>query len=282
MYTLILENKYGDKLELTHNPNYTISMIDGLDPPDATINTTHNAGFDGSTFNSAYVNNRTITITLAVNQPAEENRIALYRYSMPKASVRVYYRNGTRDVYIDGYVQTMPIGYFDRKQVVQIVILCPQPLYTGTYAETQEMTSVDALMEFEVETPAVGIEFSEIILNQEKSITNNGDIETGAVITIRATGAAETPKIYNTGTGEYIILNVTMAAGDVIVINTRKGEKKIVLTHSGTDTNIVGLLEQGSTWFSLLPGDNVFIYTADTNPENLYLTFDVLNQYQGV
>lgn len=40
MFTLIAENKYGQQLELTHNDAYVITNIDGLDPPDAVINTT--------------------------------------------------------------------------------------------------------------------------------------------------------------------------------------------------------------------------------------------------
>ena len=47
-------------------------------------------------------------------------------------------------------------------------------------------------------------------------------------------------------------------------------------------TNIVGRLEAGSTWFNLLPGDNVFTYEADELPENLQCTFIINNQFEGV
>ena len=53
MFTLIAENKYGQQLELTHNSAYEVIEIDGLDPPDAIINTTRNANADGSVFNSS-------------------------------------------------------------------------------------------------------------------------------------------------------------------------------------------------------------------------------------
>ena len=77
MFTLKAENIYGQKIELTHNDAYVIENVIGLDPPDGVINTTRNASADGSIFNSSYVDNRTITITLAINAPAEENRIEL-------------------------------------------------------------------------------------------------------------------------------------------------------------------------------------------------------------
>ena len=53
MYTLKVENQYGEVLELTHNPNYTIKLIDGIDPPDAVFGTARNANADGSIINSA-------------------------------------------------------------------------------------------------------------------------------------------------------------------------------------------------------------------------------------
>ena len=67
MFKLSVENKYGEVLELSQNPAYVIKLIDGIDPPDAVINTARNANADGSVFNSAYIDNRTITITLAIN-----------------------------------------------------------------------------------------------------------------------------------------------------------------------------------------------------------------------
>ena len=80
MYDFKVQNKYGDILELTHNPAYVITSIDGINPPDAVINTTRNANADGSVFNSSYIDNRVITVTMAVNSPAEENRIRLYKF----------------------------------------------------------------------------------------------------------------------------------------------------------------------------------------------------------
>ena len=112
MYKFTVENKYGEQMELTNNHRYTITEIDGLYPPDAVINTTKNANMDGSVFNSSSVSNRAITITLSINSPAEANRLLLYRYFKTKYPVRIYYKNGERDVYIDGYVSKMTVAYF--------------------------------------------------------------------------------------------------------------------------------------------------------------------------
>lgn len=283
MYTLIAQNQYGEQMELTHNPAYSIIEIDGLDPPDAAINTARNAGYDGSVFNSAYMKNRTITITMAINSPAEANRIALYRYFKSKIPVRLYYRNGQRNVYIDGYVQSMPVSFFARKQTVQIVILCPRPHFNGVTVQEQGFYTVESLFEFEFSIEEDDpIAFSEIILGVEKSIVNAGDLETGVLIQIEAAGVVDTPKIYDVDTSEYMIFDLQMAEGDLITINTRQGEKSVKMLHNGVTTNIIGQMRQGSSWFTLKPGDNLFTVAADDQGENMVVTFNVIDQYEGV
>ena len=282
MFTLIVQNKYGEQLEITHNPAYSISNIDGIDPPEATINTAKNANYDGTVYNSSYMNERQITITLAVNKPAETNRINLYRYFKSKSAVRIFFKNGTRDVYIDGYVKSIQIGFFDKKQTAQIVIECPRPHLNGTTLDVQEFSSVDPLFEFPFSIEEEGIPFSEIILAQEKSIINHGDLETGVLINIHEMGPVDTPKIYNVGTGERMIINMEMQAGDDIDINTIQGEKSIRFTREGVITNIIGSLDFSSSWLQMLPGDNVMTVDAESGLEYLLVTFTMTNQYEGV
>ena len=281
MYKLFAANQYGDEIEITHNSMWTVKSLDGFDPPDSQINTQRLAGYDGSVFNSSYIEERTITITLAINAPCERNRIELYRYFKTKFVVRLRYVTETRDVYIDGFVQSLQVDYFKKKELAQIVIKCPSPALNGTVKNVQEFTSVDPLFEFpfEIVTP---IPFSEIVVGQEKSIINSGDLETGCMIDIHALGPVTTPKVYNTGTGDFMILNTTMLEGDSIIINTRKGQKSIKLIRNGAESNLISALAEGSTWFVLAPGDNVFASNADGNPEYMYITFTLVDQFEGV
>lgn len=302
MYTLIAENKYSEQLELTHNPAYNITDIDGIDPAEAVINVSKNAGADGSVFNSAYVNDRQIVITLSVNAPTETNRIALYKFFKPKFPVTLYYQNATRNVYINGYVQNVAVGFFDKKQTVQITINCPQPFFNGLYTKVQECSNVESLFEFpfsieESTAPIVGqavvgtdslggesggIEFSRLLDYFEATIFNDGDVETGALITIKASGAVDTPKIYNVETNESFIINTTLQAGDLVTINTRRGEKALTLLRNGVTIPLIGSLAEGSTWFQLVPSDNVFTLDADSGVENMLVTFTINDQYEGV
>ena len=282
MFTLIAENKYNEQLELSHNSGYDITEINGIDPAEAVINVTKNAGADGSVYNSAYVNDRQITITLVVNYPVESNRITLYQYFKPKFPVTLYFKNGARNVYISGYVQNVDVGFFDKKQTVQIVINCPQPYFNGYQNNVQDFANVEALFEFPFSIDESGIPFSELQLNVEQSIINNGDVETGAIIKIQALGAIDTPKIFNVETNEYMIINFNLQRGDLVTINTRRGEKAITLLREGVKSSLVGYLEAGSSWFQFVPDDNLFTLAANAGIENMLTTFEIRDQYEGV
>lgn len=279
MYTLIVENQYGEQLELTHNSHYNITNIDGLDPPDGVINTTRNANADGSVFNSAYVDNRTITITMSVNAPAEVNRIALYQYFKSKRPVKLRYRNRTRDVYISGYVKSMQIAYFEMKQVVQIVIFCPEPYFKNTESAEQSFSNIESLFEFAFSIPEEGVAFSNIDIDAERSVINHGDVETGAIIELHAIGTVQVPKITNSNTLESMTINANMVDGDSIVINTNRGQKSVMKNNT---TNLIGNLTQDSTWLQLIPGDNVFTVSANEGVNNLVVTFTVDSLFEGV
>ena len=71
-------------------------------------------------------------------------------------------------------------------------------------------------------------------------------------------------------------------SGDTIIINTNRGSKSIILLRDGVEYNILNCLEKGSKWFTLVKGDNIFSYTAETGAANL--SFYITNKiaYDGV
>jgi hypothetical protein len=283
MFKLSVENKYGEVLELSQNPNYTIKLIDGIDPPDAVINTARNANADGSVFNSAYIDNRTITITLAINQPTETNRIALYKYFKSKYPVTLYYENDTRNVLIHGYCQSIPIGYFEKKELFQVTILCTDPYFEGVEQETAIFESAEALFEFpfEIETP---IPFSNQTGTHEEVVFNGGDVETGALFVLHAKGIVVNPAIVNMDTNETFAFNVTLSAGDEIRLNTVVKQKSVLLYKAnGTIQNLIGQTYAGASWFQLRPQENIFSVTAQGGTiVNLDMFIYLRDKFQGV
>lgn len=282
MYELKVENKYGEVLQLSQNPAYVIKLIDGIDPPDAVINTARNANADGSVFNSAYVDNRTIQITMAINYPVEANRITLYRYFKSKYPVVLYYKNDSRNVFIDGYVQSIGVSYFNKKELFTVTILCPNPYFEGVEDETDISLSVNSMFEFPFEIED-SIEFSEQNQHRETIVYNGGDVETGATFVLQANGSVVNPKIINLDTNEQFAFNVSLSFGDEIRLNTVKKQKSVlVYRFDGTIENLIGSTINGADWFQLRPQENNFTVTATSGINHLDAYIYVRDKFEGV
>lgn len=258
MYILKLRNHKGELLELTHNTAYAITSITGLNPPAANINTVNAALVDGATFNSSKVGMRNIVINLAIQNPAEKNRVNLYQYVKTKKPCTVYFQNGRRNVYIEGYFETLDVNLFENIQMAQISIICPQPFFIDVDNQV-----VQFLHTF--------------------NVANGGDIETGAIITITTTGGSVVnPSITNSDTGEYFALDYTIPDSATLTINTIRGQKGVTLTSGGTMTNLINYIMSGSTWLQLDTGANNLVCNADMGAEYLAceISYDLL--YEGV
>ena len=282
MFTLIVENQYGEQMELTHNDSYAIKSVDGFDPPDAIINTSRNAGQDGSIYNSSYADERVIVITLAINSPAEANRINLYKYFKSKFPVKLIHRNGSRDVWIEGYVQSIQIAYFDKKETAQITVRCPRPYLNGENIIYEQLFLLTPMFYFPFSIEAEGQVFSQYESGAVKTLINDGDIEIGMLIRMIARGSVTNPGIYDSGKNMAIQVTDTMASGDQIIFNTRPGEKSVYKISDGVKTNIISKLTSTSKWLTLKPGENTVTAIATANPEKIEANFEFVYQYEGV
>lgn len=281
MYKLSVENEKGDILDLFPNPNYA-TIITGLNPPNASINTSSAANFDGSKYNNSKANERNIVITIYIYPDVEKNRLNLYKYFKSKKNSKIYYSNSSRNIFVEGYVESFEVDLYENPQKAQISLICPDAYLSDINEITTSFFAAEPCFEFPFSIDKNGIPFSEITLNKEKSIVNVGDVETGMIIDISAIGTVLNPKIYNTETNEYFILNLQMDEGDRIIVNTNEGQKAVTLTHLGETSNVINKLEMNSTWFKLNVGDNLFLATSDEYPENMISNFKYISKYEGV
>ena len=279
MYTLIAENYRGEQLQLAPNPNYYVE-IDGITGATAVINTSVTGNSVGSAFNSSRTEEREIPITIMPRGKVEANRIKLYRFFQSGKPVRLYYKNESRDVYIDGYVKQSPEGtLFTDRETLEVSLLCPMPYWKSKTSVISDISDVlpRFTFPFAIEDP---IPFSELEKGTEKTVVNNGDVESGVIIELQADGAVSDIVIYDEYGGSFKI-NYDMQAGDLITVNTYKGEKSIKLMRAGVITNLFKYVGDNPTWFNLEPGDNVFMLSA-TGSEFLQVRYINYNLYEGV
>ncbi len=284
MYTLTVENTKGEQLRLTQNESiYQIASIDGLTPPKANINTTTIAGMNGARFKSSYIQTRNVVITVAVQGEVEKNRLRLYNFFGTGQWCKLYYSNSSRDVYCEGYCETVDGSLFVMSQRIQISILCPDPYFRSLTEMISDISKTFANFEFPFSIDEEGKEFSIIDEHREADVYNPGEIACGVIIRIYAEAdGIENPIIRNVLTGEYLGVEVTLDQGDVLEINTNKGQKAITKYIDAVPQNEINGLMNGSTWFQLEPGLNRFYYEADTL--DLFLKIEFLHNilYEGV
>ena len=282
MFALSVENKYGDKLRLTGNDSYNVVSVTGLTPAAANINMDALAITDGSVFNSSQVGGRNIVITVAYKGRPEDARLELYKYFKTKQPIRVYYATSSRDVYIDGYVETFDGDLFEQGQKAQISIICPNPFFRSVATNHIDFLATAGLLEFPVEFPEEGIEFSGSSPYSEKNIYNSGEVESGMQISVAINGNVSNPIFYNLTSNERLGLNYDFENGDRIEISTLSGAKSVTLIRSGVEINLLNYIMPDTTWIALYPGDNIFTYTATAGRTYMDVVFTIQALFEGV
>lgn len=284
MYKASIQNATGDVLQLTGDENaYQIVSIEGLNPPQALINTTPIVGMDGALFNSSKLETRNLVITVRINGPVEKNRLRLYSFFRTKEWCRFYYSNDSLDVSIDGYVESVACGLFSNSETAQISIICPRPYFRAISAVVSDVSHTLGLFVFplsiEVDEP---IPFSDYSASRVSDVANGSQSSTGVAIRIVFTSSATMVKLQNVTTGEIMQLDYAFQADDVVDISTYQGSKSITLTRAGVASNLFSALQAGSTFFQLQPGSNYFSFVTDGDDETIGITFTHYDEYRGV
>lgn len=287
MFSLLLEDERGNGITLSPASDmttpYALVDIDGINPPKATINMSELALLDGAQFNSAKLQVRTINIAFAIQDDVQRNRVNVYKTLRTKHPIKVTYESDTRNVHIDGYVETISVEYTDNPQKVTVTILCPYPYWSDAQAIVEDLSSIVGMFHFpfaSTETPE--IVFGYIDTTASIEIENDGDIETGIVIELYASQEVSNPRIIDYETSEYIQLDYTMQAGDLITIDTRAGHKTATLLRNGVESSVFNAIARGSTWLQLAIGGSTYTYTTDGASTGLAVTIAHTNIYEGV
>lgn len=284
MFTLTAERPDGQRLTLTEYGSAYNVKYSGLGPVNADVITSSLGMVDGAKINSARVDSRNIVLTVYISgSSVEAKRLHLYGFFTPKQAVKLYYKNGARDVYTEGIVETCEIDQFSAIQRAQISIICPQPYLIGAAEIVQDITGVRSLFTFPFAIAAAGIEFSRLTAQDYAILRNDGEVPTGFVATIYAMEDVTNPVIYNALTNEAFRFNGVLEAGYTLTISTITGAKKITITSpAGQVQNALYHKKAGSVWLQLAAGDNYISYAADSGEDTMLVTLRHNNLFVGV
>lgn len=282
MFTLTAERPDGQRLTLTEYRSAFSVTYTGMGPVAAQVNTSSLGMVNGEKFNSSRVGSRNVVLTVTISGNVEKNRIRLYQFFSPEMHVKLYYKNGTRDVYTEGMVEAFECNQFTAMQRAQISIICPQPYLIGAEEIVQDISRVLALFEFPFSISEAGQEFSRLSAEEYAIMENSGDVATGFIIEVFARAAVTGPVIYNALTNEAMRISGTLEEGHTLTINTSPGSKKITITSPTGQVENVLYLKQPGPWLKLQPGQNYIAYAAQSGADAMLVTLRHNNLFVGV
>lgn len=171
-YTLKVQPEGGELYELTHNyTHFTITRIDGLDPPVNAINVSTSGNLDGGVYNSSRLNTRNVVITAVLSGDIEANRYKIFELFPVKSKVTIWFSDRYRTLKAVGYVEQPLCDPFELRETAQISLICPDPYWHDATETTEELAAFETV-----------------------TIDNTGDVPCGFSMQVEFT-APETPSV---------------------------------------------------------------------------------------
>ena len=283
MFEMKLENDSGNVVDINDGVNYVVTAVSGLNPPSASIFLAKSPTKKGGKYNGSTLNERNIILTVKLLGDVEKNRNELYAWVDSEQYVKVYYRNGIKNVYCEGHVEECAVDIFTNDEVVNIAIVCENPYWISLNKISNEISELLKQFTFSFAIDANGVPFSTI---EKKAVTNiyyDGG-ETGVIITAYFKGAVENLTLYDeSDPTRNFIVKKTFTEGEALEINTDRSPKTCTLTHfDGTTENALKYVVGNPTWFMLKKGYNRFGFAADEGANNVEIVIDFTTKYLGV
>lgn len=277
---IIYENDRGQRVEIAYSFPYFFQSITGVDGIDAEITKIKSVGQDGVTITNVSLPYRPIRISGSLKGSTKEEiarlRAELFKIFNPKIKGTLQYEYGETKKQIRCQVETGPVfkkkGKSYQYQDFIIDLICPVPFWFDEFETGKEIVTWIGGISFPLILPTTFAMKGPKKIN----IINNGDVETPVRIEFR--GPATNPRITNITTGEYIQVNRTILANDILVITTDFGNKRVEINGQ----NVFNWIDVSSVFWQLEVGDNVVEYSSDDEVEPASVKISYRNRYIGV
>ncbi|AUN23159.1 phage tail protein [Clostridium botulinum] len=288
MQKLNIINSNGKELILSSSKPFIFRSIGNTGNNSANIYSSTGAGQDGISIDAITLKERLLPIVGGIFGESKEDlhrkRAFLSSFFNPRDKFSITYKDDAKTRKIFGIVQDITFnGVVGVTQEFLVQVLCPNPYWI----ELEEYKTTIALwqgdFEFPLEIPPEGIEMGHRVSNLICNIANKGDVLTGMKIQFKALATVVNPSLFNINTREFIKINRSLNAGDVLEVTTEINNKRIELIKSnGTKENVFYWLDLESDFLQLDKGDNLFRYDAEKGIDNLEVVIYHTPLYLGV
>lgn len=164
---------------------------------------------------------------------------------------------------------TMPISGRKFYSKCNVDLVAYDPFWYDAEAITQEVTTWEGGLAFPFSLPFTLRGRGENQINAY----NRGHTDTPVVVAFH--GPANAPTIRNITTGEFIRVERNISSAETLYISTDYGKNRVWVEKDGVQSNATYLVDEDSSYFLLVPGDNVIAYetTDNTLPQQVSITY---------
>jgi phage-related protein len=245
-------------------PFIDLQSVSGLDTAPLRSSTDEHQGMDGAYVDSPFVSARTIVLTgnLYTDPDDTDTLLDQLRADYTQDDVRPFYFQlpGRPTRFINcqggGFRYDIDGGRRAGLTAIQATLVAEDPyIYDAT--PTSSTVAVPTLSILGTSfNMAFNMGFGGPLPNFGATVTNNGNHTAYPIITI--TGPVTNPVLVDSNSGTTMALNISLSAGDTLVIDTRL--KSIVLNNYVSRRTAMA----GRTWISVPPGiSDTISFTAD-------------------
>lgn len=285
MFEITLEDRFGSRLPLTEELGYLVSKIDGLAPVDATINTTNRVRVYGTTYNSSQILGRDIDISVYIDGDPRIARQALYKVAIPGEPITVHLAWFGSEYKAEGYVSSISTEHFTDTQTVSVGIQCQSPYLMSETQKSITGDNIKRIFEFPFSTKdGENFQFGQRLEKTRLITQNSGDVETGAVFSVKLSSAVTGLQIVNENSGEFMSLTGELPSGYLVEISTYSGNRyiKLINRSTGAEQNILARKGENFDWLQIPQGEGVFRIDATEGGAGITATITYTEQFLGV
>lgn len=291
MKTVKFINGIGMEITLTDSEPFLMEKFS--QSTGATQYTVKGSGQDGTKFIENTLNESDVTVKLSVIGNSNDEYLRYTNHVRkifnPKLGQGYFvYNDGEKDLKLtcvpDKVFFPEEVGRIAGKGIISLT--ANDPYWHELLEKKEEIALWVGDFEFDflngLQIPEEGIIMGHRELSLIVNCPNDGDGEAGMIIEFRALATLTNPSLRNVNTQEFVKINKTMVAGEIIRVNTHFAEEDVEMELNGVTSNAFNYIDEDMTFLKLYQGDNLFRYDAETGLDNLVVNIYRQNKYLGV
>lgn len=275
--TFRYENALGQSITFDYDHGFLLNLPDGVDTISVNLSTAQGVGQIGATVQAKQIQVRPITMSgKIIGSNAQDLKDLLV--SVVRADVGgVLYAD---DWHIGVVVTATPsIGPERRGASFQFSLTAPYPYWISGSRKGEMLVGIEPAFKFPWNMTKP-YRFGRKMTEKYALIVNRGQVDAPFVLTISCQGAgAENVRIENLLTGEFLLLEKSLAEGETVTVNVTHDRTYVT---SSEDGDCRGALTLESNLFRLHTGDNVWKPTADSGLDDLDIQVTYAEEMAGV